>query len=609
MRTVAIGEGKRLKLTRDQKSRLQDFLISDHKKAIDGRSGWENIIKASLRAYQGVPPEKSGWVPFENAPVVEVPIAAEDTDAIIGQVEDLIFSLNPPVLARSRKKDFDDAAEATQDLITVEVDAQRGGWNFEAGIKEAILDWAQMGTCVGYVPYTKTIRKTDIREVTSFGPKIYCIDPTDFIFPGNSSKDVQAMKFCTMRMTMSPKELNLSARLNNWTVDDAGATDSQSAVRSERLRAAGIGSGGPSAKPPITIGDTFCYFDIDDDGVDEDLEIIWNMTSGNVLKVMYNRYDCRPFVLECYQDRAHLAYGIGVIEMELPLERMVTEVWNNHIWNMMIANTKVMTGPSSAIQEATNIYPGAFIQCDDGKVEALNMGEVNSTAINAVGILTQMAKSRVGTTNLNAPLKAGNRTPAGSMQAMLQSANRRFTHPFNNMRNFAAKCVIQCLYRLQEQVRGGNEDVVELLHKLMSEKADKIIELFKHDEWELTDALDVQLVAASVSVNRQADIQNLTQLASQVAPLYYNVMKELVGFKAHPPFPGADKLADQAAEVFNTLWHKILKGFDQISDVRSMTIDLEQIQPVMAQMGMEQVPGQMAGMLNGMGGGPQGPMQ
>ena len=64
--------------------------------------------------------------------------------------------------------------------------------------------------------------------------------------------------------------------------------------------------------------------DLDGDGVEYDLEVIWNMTSGRILKVMYNRYDYRPFVLECYQDQAHTWVGLGVMQMSEQFERMAT---------------------------------------------------------------------------------------------------------------------------------------------------------------------------------------------------------------------------------------------------------------------------------------------
>jgi hypothetical protein len=89
-------------------------------------------------------------------------------------------------------------------------------------------------------------------------------------------------------------------------------------------------------------------------------------------------------------------------------------------------------------------------------------------------------------------------------------------------------------------------------------------------------------------------------------------MTQLAQFIAQPPFPGADKVAKQAEKAINKFFGKILKTFDQISDVRSLQVDLDDIQPMMQQLGMEQVPGQLNGMMSQMGqngAGPGGPPQ
>ena len=122
----------------------------------------------------------------------------------------------------------------------------------------------------------------------------------------------------------------------------------------------------------------------------------------------------------------------------------------------------------------------------------------------------------------------------------------------------------------------------------------------------LVESIEVQLTAATVSVNRESDRQNLMQLATQVYPLYFQALQQLAAIKAHPPFPGADQVADQAAKMVNNIMHKLLKTFDQVAEVKNLTVDIDAIQPVMQQLGMEQVPGQMQGALTGIMGGPQG---
>lgn len=609
MRTIAIGDGKKLKLTADQRLRLGNFLQSSHRDAIDQRFGVEKMWESSLRSYQGQSPSDPRWRPFKEAPVIEVTIGAMCVDAVAAQANDLIFQSKPILLIRPCEETWEPHADALQYLVDREVESK--AWNFRPAATEAIIDVTKMGNFVLYVPFTKTVRKTDVRKVESFSPKIYCLPLEDFVIPTNSTKDVQSCQFATMLLHTSKKQLNLKARLNNWTVDDAVGAETNSPLQQTRLRTAGLAGTSGEKYERVTIADTFCYFDLDDDGIESDLEVIWNVTSGGILKVMYNRYDSRPFVLEAYQDQAHTWVGLGVMAMSEQFERMATELWNNHVWNAMIANMKIFKGPSQAMQETEEIYPGKFLVEDNGKIEAMEMGEVNSTAINAFTMLMAMVRERTGTQLLNQPVRNTSRTPANTMAMMSQQSNRRFTPQFDNMREGLAEGARQCLYRLQERVKDPKtrKEVMDYINELMGEERGALVlELFKRKR-PLMEAIDVQLAAVSVSTNKDADRQSLTQLASQVYPLYWQALQQLAPIMAHPPFPGADKVAKQAGEMLNKLMHKILKTYDQLSEVEKLTIDLDDITPVMAQLGLEQIPGQMNGMINAMGQNGGGPPQ
>lgn len=586
MRIVATGTGERLRLKADQRARLKEWLVTEHKKALDGRFGLENTWRQAIRAYQGDgadEPERR-WRPFAGAPRVEITLGAEICDTVLSQAEDLIFQVHPPLMVRSRKGSYDKGADAMQSLVNHGVES--GFWNFEQGIKLGLIDCVQLGPAIWYVPFTRTVRVTDVRKVVTVGPRISAVAPEHFILPSGAEKDVQQAKFCTMRTFMSKSEVKLRARLNNWTIDDAAGSDSDSLVTKDRRRAVGVGGGGYGGANPICVGQTWCYFDLNEDGIDCDIVVTWNMLTGGIMKVSYNQYNYRPFVLECYQDRGHVAYGMGVMEMVMPYERAVSEIWNNHIWNMMVSNTKAYTGPSSAMQEVTDIYPGKYMPNDENqKIEPIDMGEVNATGINAVSLMLTMAKERVGVQALASPVRAASRTPAGSMMSALQQANRRFTHPFNNMRNGAGQAVMQCLYRLQEEVRGGNKEVINKIEQILEEdEAQEVLSLMRKKDVELSDALDVQLVVSSVSVNREADRQNMVMLSTQVIPLYWNAKKELAQFISMPPFPGADEIAKNANKVLDKIYGKIMKTFDQISDVRALQISLDELHPMAEHM-------------------------
>ena len=106
MREISIpgGTGKPFSFKSGQRQMLKEFLQLEHLRAANSRFGWENTLKQAIRQYQGDAPEKLGWVPFENAPTVQVTTGATQADQILSQAEDLIFSTNPCSIIQSRRR-------------------------------------------------------------------------------------------------------------------------------------------------------------------------------------------------------------------------------------------------------------------------------------------------------------------------------------------------------------------------------------------------------------------------------------------------------------------------------------------------------------------------
>ena len=238
------------------------------------------------------------------------------------------------------------------------------GFNFKLPSRKACWTIRSSGPSSFTSPGPAQCARPGLFTIEQQGPKIHALDPKDFILPPRSPKDIQEARWCTARFWFSKTEVNLVGRMQNWTIDDANAVSDTSDPVGRSAQAGGYPYPARDQKKPYAVGLTYGYFDVDGDGIDEDIVVTWNMTTGGILKVCWNDYDFRPFELECYQDRAHVAYGIGAMEMVIPFEMEATELDNNHIWNMMIANTKMYTGPENAMGEASEIYPGKYIPND-----------------------------------------------------------------------------------------------------------------------------------------------------------------------------------------------------------------------------------------------------
>ena len=93
-----------------------------------------------------------------------------------------------------------------------------------------------------------------------------------------------------------------------------------------------------------------------------------------------------------------------------------------------------------------------------------------------------------------------------------------------------------------------------------------------------------RMTAASVSVNREADKQNMVMLMTQVMPLYKAGKQEAAQWIAQPPFPGAKETAESYDRLLEKLKNKILADFEEVADGRTYSIDLSPVIQMAEQM-------------------------
>lgn len=597
MRFITVGDAPPLNLSKEQQFKLTEFLKSDHQRAFDNRTALERGWRRWLSMYQGRPGMEVRNIPFESAPNIEITIGAIAADAIYAQLIDLVTQVKPILTIRSKGKEYDDVADALQDLCNWGVNKNFG---FKAALKTGCLDDVQLGKMILYVPWVKNVHKMKTRTVRTVGPQIFAIDPKDIIVPTNCTDDVQSAQFISLQLWLTKNEMNLRRKLQKWKTWDAEqSSDKTDSVGRERLRMSGQDPEG-MPKGIYRIMDTFCYFDIDGDGIDEDLEVIWDYTSGAIMKCSYNPWDTRPFRTCSYQDRAHVFYGIGVLEAEAQFEDEVTEIHNARVANMMLANVRGYTGPEEARAEVQVMTPGVFISDFGGEVKPFKQADIYPSSPQAEQITLSLAERRVGVNEITAPSRIGGRTPGISAMSILQQSNRRFAPAFDNARECLAGAVEECVYRFQERVKLGDEDAIAIIRKVCKEKAEWLIGFFRDQDVDLQDVAEIELTASSVSVNRESDRQNMVMLGGLFEKYVQGrvQLQQLAEQAKMQMDQGMMQIAKEGAEALNNIFKRVFRSFDQVSDVRSVMIELEPgEQTAMDQTGLAGIGQQINGII------------
>lgn len=566
----------------DNDQRLETFLSMELEDALTARRTVDKVWNEARRQYNGVPKRPMREIPVPNAPNVEITLGAILSDDVYAQASDTLFTASPLVTVRPVDVKWNEHAKACQDwinwLCANELDLR-------TAVSHALVDNTQLGTAVLYIPFVEGTRKDRVYKVTSRAPRIFAIAPEDWIVPPGSRGDVQRDRWLALRFWYTRGELEERARERDWTIENAIPVAQFDMVRLQHERKANM-RGAMLWREVYEVCEVYCYFDYDNDGLDEDLLVTYDRASRSILKVTFNPYDIRPVEVMRYQLRSHLPYGIGVMEMVQPFQEETTELHNYTLLNIFLANARIWAVQESAYpHEKLEIMPGSVkkFNTDDIRkaIVELKMSEVYPSAFQAQNAAIQLAERRVGTSGAAGMLaKGGSRTPGVTALSLLQQVNRRFSPAFDDMREKTSAAVRQGVYRYRERLLAKDKQIEEHIVSCMGqERATLIMELLTTQDFDKSVA--IEMTASSAAVNREADRQNAMMVNQMMQGYYQQTAAMAMQAATQPMPPELRKLLMDIAEKGNELMDRTLRTFDNVRDPKTFLLDLSKLEETM----------------------------
>lgn len=565
-----------LNLSEKQTQEIEAYLNVEIEDALAARKTQESLWNDCLHSYEAPADEVLQHVIIEGVKKLEVPLGAIATDSLFANVLDLIYVVSPIVTAQSVKERDVDAVKSLQAFINW---GTQKSFNLRAASENAIFDDVQLGTGVYYIPWVKNTKKTKTHHITASGPRIYSIPPEDFLIPAGARDDIQLMSWNAARFYLSAGDLKLRGKMLGWDIERAQQTGNVGWVRSKREQLGRTQTEAMSQNKLYEIFDVYCLYDIDGDGIEEDLLVTFDKTSGKALKVDYNPFDQRPFVGMRYQLRSHLFYGLGVMEMMKPFQDETTEIHQQRNINMLIANTRMWKSKVGTLGGTLSVWPNRVVQMTDmDSLQELRLGDVYPSSAQAEAAVIALAERRTGVNDMSLPRPSqvlGSRTPGITAMTLLQQANRRFTPAFDSIRFGTAEAVKHCLYRYQERLLADDQTAINLISKVMGEeRAGDIIQLLSDPDFD--DSITVQLTASSGQLNRETERQNNIMLI-QVLKGYHDQVMQLAAIANSPEAPQPLKeVAIQVAKAATEVIERTLRTFDQVRDSSTFLVELNE---------------------------------
>lgn len=592
----------------DSLKSLSSWLYNEIEDSLSSRKNLDSVWRHCLKMYAGVPRLESRDIPIPNAPNIEITIGAIAADTINAQAVDLIFNTSPFITVRPKPKTspdpaaIDDAKSLQQFINHISSSEE---YSFRSAIEHAILDDIQLGTGIIYIPYVERQKKTKTATILSAGPHFYSIPPEDIIIPLGTTQTIDELPFIAIRFYYTQQELTDFARTNSWDLSSVQPLFNKDWVRSTRET---LGREVDNLQRRGTLFDIlycYCYFDIDGDGIDEDLCVVWNHTGRQILHVGYSAPDRRPLEKMVYQTQPHLFYGLGVLQMMSPFEEKLSDIHNFATLNILLANSRVWVG-SEGLPETMKIWPGKYIQTPNPREDLipLQMSDVYPSIWQDQTVTMQLANQRVGINDISRPTNIPSRTPGVTTMSFLQQVNRRFTPAFNSIRDCVSAALRQACYRYQERLLAGDQRAIETIFSILGfDSGNRVINLLKDEKFD--ENFTVELTAASASTNAEADRQNAIMLTNLLGQ-YYQRTIELVSLAANPQTPPevsavAKKVIASASEVID----RTIRTFDQVRDPATFIIDITDELNSIEQSSSDQAAlAQLMQMLGGAGGQP-----
>lgn len=283
---------------------------------------------------------------------------------------------------------------------------------------------------------------------------------------------------------------------------------------------------------PIECFEVHARFDTTGNGEEDDVVVLFHVNTMQILRATYEPFGTRPYSAIRYL-RGDGFYGIGLAEQTSMWQQVQSQLLNFNIDRMLLSNA-----PMLAVKEGANIlpnepiFPGKIWTFTDPSKDIQpiflaggNPGDIMQT----MSYLAEGAKQRTGVTDLQFGSVGAipSRTPATTIQSLLQEGNTRFDMSIQDIRYGGLSEVgLRVLQNLQFQIGNVNnpeaKKYLDLAVQVLGEKhglyADQALNI--PDE-PVEQGIGVELTATSGSNNKELQKQSylaLMQIIGQRAP-------------------------------------------------------------------------------------------
>lgn len=493
--------------------------------------------------YWAVPAEKVKNFPFERAANIIVPLTAIAVEAVFSRIFNIIFSVEPFWSIRPRTLAWADAAPNIEKWLQAEVENPRS-LDMHHFASQSLMEFVKLGTGVGKTGYVRELKKSlrtlpDGSEESVWvevrnGPVVDYVPLANFLLRLKES-DPQTAAWCgeehefswsqIKRMALSgrydPKEVEKLRAY--WASQQASAMESGSA-QSYHATTDDLLNQDPTWNDKFLIQEIWCSFDVDDDGVEEEIVIDFHRMSGAFLAIRYNWFqDCRrPYRGGQFIPVEGRFYGLGIGKQNEQFQEEITTIHRQRLDNATLANMR-MIAVKRGLGYSTDepIYPGKIWFVNDHRdIYPIQMSEVYPSSYANEESILRFSEKRTGVNEvlLGQPHE-GTPGTATDMLTRLAEGNKKYDMVLKNVRRWYGLIGTDVIATYQQFGDQGRHWMV------LDEKKGAWVEQFLQFPQELiSQGAVVDLNITDSSTNRQVEQQQWMALFRLITEYYQSVI-------------------------------------------------------------------------------------
>jgi hypothetical protein len=559
-------------------------------RAITQRMALEKTWRSQLELYRAPKKEGIAHVPFEGASNYTIPFAAMNVDPILARYMANVHAAENLWTLSPLNERWIDKAKPLQDYLTWMDKRILRMWDVDYRV---FLEMLKLGTGIyktswryeqrrkmGYDQYK---RRTRLLETIN-QPVVDHVHLQNFYIPQESRAiDPEAQggaPWVAERHRFRPLQLRAMARGQEPFLPNFSPTDVDEVVKwqeaaqtehEQKVEELDELSGSMSLmrQRPIEIWEVHARFDTTGNGIEDDIVVFFHKPTMRILRATYSTMPKRPYN-EIRYIRGDGFYGIGICEQADIWQEVQSRVLNFDIDKVFLSNAPMLRASEGAnIMPDEQIWPGKIIFAGKDELEAFFLAAPGSFDIAQLRDWIEAAgKTRIGTTDLmhGAVGALPSRTPATTVQSLLQEGNTKFDMSIKDLRQSGLSEVgMQVLQHLQAQAldpinNPDAQDYVQLAPMILGQPEGRFVaEALTIPAEAIELGVGVALTATSGTSNKELMKQSklaLLQITSQMAPGFIQLagliqQGGIVGEVAKQLFVSGAELLQDTMEQFD----------------------------------------------------------